>query len=149
VVVANVLAKLIRCQQIACGFAVAEDEAGIKLPQPVALDNARESELEDLLRDAGPDEKVVVFCRFREDLAAVRRVVERLEWELNETAVGNDDKRVALDAAGQWQHYRCGEVSGRCSDLTPDAKLRPDREGSLRRRYCRDYGRCGGRGRHR
>ena len=42
------------------------------------LDTAKRSLLEDLLLDIEDNEPVVVFCRFRRDLDAVRYVAERL-----------------------------------------------------------------------
>lgn len=124
VVVSNVLVKLLRCQQIACGRVLVEDDAGAVIGIKT-VDESRQEELAEILQDVDPREKVVVFCRFVEDLASVRRVVEAREWSLNGTQPGNAAKRAELEAAGQWQDYQCGEVSGRHSDLTADAKM-PD-----------------------
>lgn len=62
------------------------------------VDTAKESLLEDVLEDLDAREPVVVACRFRHDLDVVKRVTERLG-------------------------RRYGELSGRRSDLTPEATM--------------------------
>lgn len=123
----NTLVKYLRGQQIICGFGVVEDpETGVRTE--VELDDFRERELYDALLDLDPAEKVVVFCRFRYDLEVVRRAVEKREYEINQTKLGDAASREKKIADGSWRHYRCGEVSGRRSDLTDRAKLSPDFE---------------------
>lgn len=124
VIAANALVKLLRCQQAACGFAVVADLDGVE--RTVKIDDSREKLLGELLGDIDPAEKVVVFCRFREDLAAVRRQVEMREWELNGVKPGDEEARDAMKAAGDWKRYACGEVSGSRKDLTPSATLSPE-----------------------
>lgn len=123
----NALVKLIRAQQITSGFLPVEDpETGVEKLE--IINDAKVRELEDILVDLGPRRRVVVFCRWTYDLAAVRSLVERMEWELNGVAVGNEKRKTELQANGGWQNYRCGEISGKRSDMTPDAKLSPDFE---------------------
>lgn len=66
VTAANALPRLLRLQQITSGFL------------PVAgtverLHSCKEELLSELLEDLEPSEAVAVFCRFKEDLAAVHR----------------------------------------------------------------------------
>lgn len=119
----NALVKLLRCQQATCGFLPAVDLESKQ--QEVEIGVERENVLRSLLSDIDPREVVVVFCRYRYDLARVREAVEDREWELNETENGNEKKKAEMVADGTWQHYRCGEVSGSRKDLTEDARLQP------------------------
>ena len=126
VTIDNALVKIVRAQQVTSGFLPVEDELGVERNE--VLNDDKEQELAEVLEDAGHGEKVVVFCRWKYDLASVRRVVERLEWQLNGCVVGDTKRRAILEEQGAWRHYRCGEVSGFRLDLTPDAKLSPDFE---------------------
>lgn len=93
---ANVLVKLLRLQQI-CGGSVNDDDGNA-----VAVDDAKEKLLEDVLTDLRHDEPVVVFCRFVHDLDVVERVTKRLS-------------------------RRYGELSGRRRDGTDaHARMNPD-----------------------
>lgn len=88
---ANAGVVLLRLHQIACGH-VRFDEA----PTTTQIGTEKEELLADLLQDV--EEPVVVFARFIADLAAIRRVAEKL-------------------------NLRYGEVSGRRKDLTSDATM--------------------------
>jgi SNF2 family DNA or RNA helicase len=90
----NALTKLLRLRQITGGH-VPDDDGNM-----VTVDDAKEKLLEDILEDVDPSEPVVVFCEFVEELAAVRRVAERLG-------------------------RRYGEISGARKDLTKDSTM-PD-----------------------
>lgn len=70
VTVANALVKLLRLQQITGGYLRTDDGTDIQ------IDSAKMNLLRDVLEDIGPDEPVVVFCRFHKDLAAVNRVAD-------------------------------------------------------------------------
>ena len=95
VTVANALAKLLRLQQITSGFVgFTDDLTGEKVCQKLGDEKA--DALLDLLEDI--DKPVVVFCRFRHDLDAVREVAQKLE-------------------------RRYGELSGRQRDLTDHAEM--------------------------
>jgi SNF2 family DNA or RNA helicase len=92
----NALGKLLRLQQITSGYLPADDG------NPVAIDDAKEKVLAETLEDIAETEPVVVFCRFRADLDAVRRVCEA-------------------------QGRRYGELSGRSRDgLAADATMSKD-----------------------
>jgi len=86
VVAANALVRLLRLQQITSGTVT--DTRG----EEHIVDSAKEDLLADLLEDLPPEEPVVVFARFRCDLAAVYRVAHKLG-------------RIP------------GELSGQCDDL--------------------------------
>ena len=122
----NALVKLLRCQQATCGFLPVTNLEG-KTEMGIT-GSERVDCFADLLADIDPGEKVVVFARYREDLANIRRIVEAREWELNECKPGDDAAKAVKQAAGEWVNYRCGEVSGSRKDLTQDARLSPDFE---------------------
>ena len=92
---ANALVQLLRLQQITSGH-VGLDGGGHKW-----ISDHKRKLLEDVLQDI--DEPVVVFCRFRPDLAAVREAAAKLK-----------------------RTY--GEISGAQKDLTNDAKMPDDIE---------------------
>lgn len=107
VTVSNALVKLLRLQQITSGW-LSDDEGN-----PNRVDRGKAEVLEDVLEDLEPRESVVVFCRFRRDLDAVReiagsmdpprktlelsgRVNELAEWQ----AGGGDVLAVQIQAGG-------------------------------------------------
>lgn len=71
IIAQNVLVRLLRLQQITGGFA--QDEIGAE-----QVDDAKLRALEDLLEDllAQEGKKVVIFARFRPEIAAIRRMLE-------------------------------------------------------------------------
>lgn len=76
---ANALARLLRLQQITSGFARSEDGSDI------GLDTGKTRLLRDILEGIG-SEPVVVFCRFRYDLAAIADIARELSlpvWEIS------------------------------------------------------------------
>lgn len=74
VTASNVLARILRLQQMSSGYTVLDDPTGIADPVEVQLGDEKETELGELLTDDLPaSEPVVVFCRFKHDLAAVHR----------------------------------------------------------------------------
>lgn len=72
VTAANALTKLLRLQQVACGWVKADDGSMVEVSR------AKRNLLEDVLDDLAEDEPVVVFCRFRSDLDAVHAVAGKL-----------------------------------------------------------------------
>ncbi|MFZ5831260.1 MAG: DEAD/DEAH box helicase [Planctomycetota bacterium] len=72
VTAANALVRLLRLQQVTSGFCIEDDTKKVHL-----IDASKAAALEELLGDVGR-EPVVVFCRFRHDLDAVRRLGEKL-----------------------------------------------------------------------
>jgi len=99
VVASNALVKLLRLQQITSGYIPTENPDGTEAV--THLGDWKADALCALLEDMPTTEPVVVFCRFRQDLDAVRVVAAR---------------------TGR----RYGELSGRQKDLTPDATMRDD-----------------------
>lgn len=94
----NPLVKVLRLQQVACGFVNAEaDELGTA-SIVLELDTAKADTLEELLDNVDAREPVIVFCRFRHDLDQVERLAKKLG-------------------------RRYGELSGRRSDLTRQATM--------------------------
>lgn len=73
---ANALVRLLRLQQTTSGWLPVEDAEGEVTLTPIS--DAKEKLLGDLLEDIGPHEPVVVFCRFTNDLDAVRAQTEKL-----------------------------------------------------------------------
>jgi SNF2 family DNA or RNA helicase len=86
VTAANAMVKLLRLQQVAGGWAKTDDG------QYHRVDSAKQNLLADTLEDIGPNEPVVVFCRFHADLDAVHE---------------------AAKTAG----FQSLELSGRCDEL--------------------------------
>lgn len=82
----NALTRLLRLQQVTSGYTV-EDETG----REVVVDSEKETILAELLEDMGPDEPIVVFCRFRRDLVTVAGLAQRLGREYGELS-------------GRWKH---------------------------------------------
>lgn len=89
----NPLVKLLRLQQITCGFVATEDEYGERDIQNLSTEKS--DALAELIDEAG-DSPIVVFARFVHDLAEIERVTE------------NAGKRYA-------------ELSGSRRELAPDA----------------------------
>ncbi len=70
--VANAMVALLRLQQITGGWVKTDDERYRR------VDWAKQRLLEDTLEDTGPNEPVVVFCRFHADLDAVHEACASL-----------------------------------------------------------------------
>lgn len=102
----NALVKLLRLQQMTSGMVPLDPEYELDFdgeyqPEPqqwAFISDAKKKALFELLSDFSADEPVVVFCKFKQDLEAIREVAEMLG-------------------------RRYGEISGRQKDLTPDAKM--------------------------
>lgn len=73
VTAANALVKLLRMQQI-CGGSVRFD--GNPHATQIAEHPAKGAALADMLEDLPSDEPLVIFCRFKSDIALARRVCE-------------------------------------------------------------------------
>lgn len=84
VTAANALPRLLRLQQITSGFLPVGDAIE-------RLHSGKEELLGELLGDLDADEPVVVFCRFREDLAAVHRAAERAGRTSRELSGSRDE----------------------------------------------------------
>lgn len=77
VVAANALTKLLRLQQITSGCVPVDDGEGDVVQE--RLGDSKEVALRELLDALPADEPVVVFCRFKADLAAVHRAAAEAE----------------------------------------------------------------------
>ena len=91
----NALVHLLRLQQMTSGF-VKDDEGFIQV-----LDVEKQLALTDFLKDLPPGEPVVVFCRFRHDLAGVGDVGEALSITHGEVS----------GKANDLERFHNGEVS--------------------------------------
>jgi SNF2 family DNA or RNA helicase len=89
VTVPNALVKLLRLQQITSGYLPDDDTS-----TESKVDGGKAAALQDLIEDTA--EPVVVFCRFRHDLAEVQQIAKKLK-------------------------RRYGELSGSQNNLTADA----------------------------
>lgn len=107
VTAANVLVKILRLQQITSGH-VTDDEG-----KQLWIDDSKEKLLEDFLSDLPKDEPVVVFCRFRNDLDAVHRVVNRICYVPIGRFTGLYDQTVPVAR----MHHGSLELSGRVNQL--------------------------------
>src|SRR5215467_2462533 len=85
VTAANQMVRLLRLAQIVSG--VVTDEDG----RERIVDESKRRLLEDLLEDLAADEPVVVFCRFRADLAAVHAAARALGRSSGELSGEQDD----------------------------------------------------------
>jgi len=73
VTASNAMVKVIRLQQITSGYLPLNNDPDNPLP----IGNSKLSVLKELLTDIG-SEPVVIFCRFRHDISAIRRVCDDL-----------------------------------------------------------------------
>ena len=86
VTASNALAKMLRLQQIAAGFLPVDD--GIE-----RVGSQKADLLAELLEDIGKDERAIVFCRFRADLALVHEIAEKLGRSCGEISGSAHDYR--------------------------------------------------------
>jgi SNF2 family DNA or RNA helicase len=103
VTAANALVKLLRLQQVSCGYGRIDD-AGAGTNGACAryeqLGTSRRDLLEEVLEGIEPEEPVAVFCRFTPDLAAVRSVAESLGREYVELSGQRNDLRGGVWTTG-------------------------------------------------
>jgi SNF2 family DNA or RNA helicase len=85
VVAANALVRLLRLQQTT-GGTVTDSQGEERL-----VDTSKRELLEDLLEDLPAAEPVVVFARFKSDLAAIHRAAKTLERASGELSGSRDD----------------------------------------------------------
>lgn len=83
VVLNNVLAKVLRLQQITSGFCMAQDAPNDE-PNAVELNSVKADALKDFLQDFSKEEKIVVFCVFKHDIKSVYGVCKSLGVEVYE-----------------------------------------------------------------
>lgn len=114
----NILTKLLRLQQIACGWITADDG-----PRAMNIDTGKAETLGDLLEDI--DEPFVVFCRFIKDIESVRKLCDDRKIPVAE--ISGARKELSLFQSGQARAVVCQITSGGLGiDLT-------------RARYCFYY----------
>jgi SNF2 family DNA or RNA helicase len=89
----NILVKMLRCQQIACGFVKDEDEVLHK------VGTAKRDLLADTMQDFPTDQPLVVFCKFTHDLDAVHAVCAEQGRTSGEISGRRDDLQGFKDGA--------------------------------------------------
>jgi len=87
VTAANAMVKLLRLQQVTGGCVPTDDGTGQR------VDSSKLKLLADTLEDIGPDEPVVVFCRFHADLNAVHEACQTHGYSAMELSGRRDDLR--------------------------------------------------------
>jgi SNF2 family DNA or RNA helicase len=102
VVLSNVLAKVLRLQQITSGFCMAQANPE-DTPTEVELNHTKADALKELLQDTNRDEKVVVFCIFKHDIKAVHDVCRSL-------GVASFELSGRADTFGTWRERQSGGV---------------------------------------
>jgi len=90
---ANAMVKLLRLQQMTGGSVKTDDDHYVR------IDESKQALLADTLEDIGPEEPVVVFCRFRPDLDAVHAAAAGLGYTSMELSGRRDDLK-AWQAGG-------------------------------------------------
>lgn len=96
VTASNALAKLLRLQQVTSGYATDINGRDVK------LGTSKAKLLEEVMDEIHKDEPIVVFCRFKHDLAVVQEVSKKLGrkcYELSGTKKELDDWR--FDTGGE------------------------------------------------
>jgi len=85
----NALAKLLKLQEITSGFLYVEDEDGEQVQ--VQASTAKIDALSEFFEDLPHGEPVVVFARFKHDLAAIREIAEKHDRTTGELSGSHDD----------------------------------------------------------
>ena len=99
VTAANAMVKLLRLQQVTGGCVPTDDGIGHR------IDTSKQKLLADTLEDIGPDEPVVIFCRFHADLNAIHEACQSLGYNSLELSGRRDD-------LGHWQGGRSAGPGG-------------------------------------
>lgn len=102
VVLNNVLAKILRLQQITSGFCMAQANPE-DTPTEVELNHTKADALKELLQDIDRNEKVVVFCVFKHDIKAVHDVCYNL-------GIASFELSGRANTFGTWREYQGGGV---------------------------------------
>jgi SNF2 family DNA or RNA helicase len=95
VTAANAMVKLLRLQQVAGGWVKTDDG------QYHRVDAAKQNLLADTLEDIGPNEAVVVFCRFHADLDAVHEAAKTAGFQSLELSGRRDELKRWQDGEAQ------------------------------------------------
>ena len=111
---ANALVKLLRLQQATGGFLPSDDGTRHR------IDSGKMKLLIDTLEDIGPEEPVVVFARFREDLDSIHEACTKLAWGGRTRPQAPADDEPVLDDDQQYGPeggYTSLELSGERDEL--------------------------------
>jgi len=95
VTAANAMVKLLRLQQVSGGWVKTDDG------QYHRVDSAKQKLLADTLEDTGPNEPVVVFCRFHADLDAVHEAAKAASYQSLELSGRHDQLKRWQDGEAQ------------------------------------------------
>lgn len=87
IVASNALVKLLRLQQVTSGLVTIDSDP----PELIQVDRSKEQAVADLLEDLPMDEPVIIFGRFRSDLAAVHAAAKSLDRESLELSGGRKE----------------------------------------------------------
>lgn len=106
-----VISKVLRLQQVCCGFIPVEDPEGDKTV--ISIDHDRAELLEEMLSEFSPREPVVIFATFRHDFDEIRSVCERLGRRYTEVSGVEDtmDRWIQGKADVIAVQYRSGSES--------------------------------------
>ena len=121
--VENVLAGIVRKQQLTSGYLHLEDDDGNTHLKRISTQ--RRNILMQLLEDIPPTEPVVIFARFKKDLYSIRKVSERMEKSYSELS-GRED------TLADWQAGKTQIISVQISSGAESIDL-------TRARYCIYY----------
>jgi len=95
VTASNAMVKLLRLQQVAGGWVKTDDG------QYHRVDSAKQKLLADTLEDIGPEEPVVVFCRFHADMDAVHEAAKSAGFTSLELSGRRDELKPWQDGEAQ------------------------------------------------
>lgn len=116
----NILTKLLRLQQIACGWITADYSE-----KAMNIDTGKADLIADIIEDIGKDEPFIVFCRFTKDIQSVRKVCD--DQKITVAEISGQHKEIAAFHSGAARAIVCQITSGGLGiDLT-------------RARYCFYY----------
>lgn len=101
--VENILERMTRFQQIAGGFLPLYDEEGNPVETLALTPNPKVDELKSILEDLPNDEKVIIWCRFRAEIAIVARTIAAMDIGLVVEYHGGIPKEVRDDNEREFQ----------------------------------------------
>jgi len=123
--VSNALVKQLRLQQMTGGYFLPDDA----MPPPQLLHGSKLMAAMELIEDIGPEEKIVVFCKFRPEIAEL----EKLIWSSFKRPVYH--LIGGLDTSAAWKHSSGGVLLVQISAGSEGVDL-------TAARYCIYYSLC-------
>jgi SNF2 family DNA or RNA helicase len=102
VTVSNALTKLLRLTQIAGGFATLDDGLGIQ-----KIDNSKMDTLMEKIEDLGHNEPIIIFYRFKPEVAEMKRRLEKAKHTVSEVSG-------TMDQLEEWEN---GETQVACVQI--------------------------------